>query len=176
MKIIPECAVTTLDACKAGQAVRLLGYSSGEWALVSELHNRPGERALIILGEVDSPTYQIYPDPRAINVLAYADEVLLDIDQAEPFEPPFHNLSEKNGAILRNGSEWFMNVQSGNSRGLRHEVATYDIGNHILIERVYDFNRMAMFGKWDIYLGNMGWQRERWVRIFSFNLEPQKEG
>ena len=76
--------------------------------------------------------------------------------------------------MIREETRWLLNVQETNARFQYHR-AQYDFETFQLVEVSREFNNIAIFGKWVLYLGDRESPREEWIRIAAFERKPPQE-
>lgn len=173
MNILPEFEIKALSECKAGKLVRPLSHFGKEkFALVADIENKQ-TRALILLQE-DGPVYLIEEQPDQHHVLDYSGDLILEMDQRGPFSAGFGGMYGQAGCVVHDGTRSLLNVRPG---GIRWgpDVAQFNCQTFVLEYAKNQSPYIAVFGKWQMYIGDMEGAREKWIRVASFEWSLPQE-
>lgn len=151
MQITPACEIRPVSECEPGTLIQLVGHHRvpREWALVCGVVDQPETMGIVNLGDV--PSYSLIREPDKTRVLAMSDRPRLSVDMTGPSEPPFVELYEAPGAIIRNLDGWFLNLAP--DQGPRYARGTLDLQTMSLVKDTERLNNTAIFGRWTILLG-----------------------
>lgn len=172
MRISPACDVKPVSECEPGTLIRYLGHGPSGWALVCNVVGQPDIKGAVNLGDDRSPSFSLFREPSSLQVLAFAEPPRLLVDMNGPSEPPFAELFEANGAIVRNSTGWFMNVFS--EQGQRRQRGTLDLETMTLVDDTERLNNTAVFAKWSLQLGQPRDRDEKPTEIFAFEWRTRR--
>lgn len=173
MNILPKFKMNALSECNAGGLVRPLShFGKGIFALVADIENNQ-HRALILLQE-DGPVYAIENRPDQHRVLEYSGDLILELDQRGPFSAGFGEMYGQAGCVVHDGMRSLLNVRPGSIRW-GPDVAQFNCQTFVLEHAKNQSPYVAVFGKWQMYIGDMEGAREKWVKVASFEWSPPQE-
>ena len=170
MHISPKFEVKALSECEAGKLIRpLRKFGDGIFALVANLENNR-RRALILLEE-DGPVYVIEEHPDQHHVLEYAGGLIFELDQFGPYSSGFGEMFGEIGCVVLDGTRLLLNVRPGNIR-FAFDIMHFNCQTFLLENVNVQSHNVAVFGKWQVYIGDTKRSRDEWVKMASFERVP----
>ena len=164
--------IKALSECKSGQLVRpLRQLANGKFAIVADLDNNR-RHALIVL-QAEGPVYVIEEQPDQHYVLEYSDDLIFELDQLGPYSSGFAEMYGQVGCMVRDGARSLLNVGPQDPR-FGSDIAQFNCQTFLLENVNTNSHNIAVFGKWQAYIGDLGKSREEWVRMASFEWNPQR--
>ena len=173
MNILPEFEIKALSDCKTGRLVRPLSHFGKEkFALVADIEN--SDRRVLILLLEDGPVFVIEDQPDYHHVLEYNGDLILELDQRGPFSAGFGEMYGQVGCMVHDGTRSLLNVRPADIRW-GADVAQFNCQTFMLEYARNQSRNIAVFGKWQMYIGDMDGARENWVGVAGFEWSPPQE-
>lgn len=172
MNIIPEFEIKALSECKAGRLVRpLRQLGNGKFALVADLENN--RRRVLVLLQEDGPVYVIEEQPDQHHVLEYGGDLIFELDQLGPYSSGFAEMYGEVGCMVRDGKRSLLNVRPWDPH-FGPDIAQFNCQTFLLENVNAQSHNIAVYGKWQAYIGDMEKPRSEWIRMASFEWNPQR--
>ena len=79
---------------------------------------------------------------------------------------------EMPGCVIREAERWLMTVPLRNG-SFPENAVHLDIGESHLVRASIEIGRIAVFGKWTLWLGDRSHTPDRWMEIASFEWKSE---
>lgn len=154
-----------LSECSPNQLVRILrtGFDA-KFAVVCDVPI-PDKRGLVSFGE-DDAVFEMYEDADTISVLAYEGELVWELDQSGPFEPPIREIFSKTGCFFVTDGGEYLSLQRAHTK--RKEPALLNIAKGCVEQYRELTQRAAIFGSWKLFLEDADRPIENRTKIAEF--------
>lgn len=165
MKIFPSCEVKMLSECSSGKLVRLLNFGqSDSYSIVCKSPN--AGKVGVVWIDTNMVQFDEYEDADTLSVLEYNGDLVWEIDQQGPFEPPIRDIFEMSGSIVVTKDASYLNVIRSNSvpsTKLQLKISEGFVGPYR--EPMRD---AAIFGSWKLFLEDAHRPIENRTKIAEF--------
>lgn len=165
MRIIPDCSIKPLSECNPGQIVRNLSYNTTNYALVAA--SADGKANYLIFLTDEGPQYELISDAYDHLVLAYAGELVWEVNQDSLFERSSGNLFSASGALIRTVDDWLLNVEEYQARN-RKNRGQFILGSGLLGAYREHHHNVGIFGAWRLFLHDEGTPFDSKLEIARF--------
>lgn len=165
MNIFPSCEVKMLSECQPNQLVRVLRTGvDASFAVVGDVPI-PNKLGLVSFGEHDA-VFDMYEDADTISVLAYEGELVWELDQQGPIEPPIREIFDKPGCFFVSSEGKYLSLQRAHAR--RKEPALLNLSTGCIEQYRELTQRTAIFGSWKLFLEEIERPIENRIEIAAF--------
>jgi len=168
MLVFPGAAVQTLADSKPGQLVRSLEYGDKDrFGAVFETidHGRRG----ILTFATERPTFEFDEQPEKVAVLAYAGELVWEIDQSGPIETVGRVLYERPGCVICDEDGWLVNAVASRPDHWSRTRMQFNIKTGVLDKYRDRLQKVAIFGAWSLFLEDKRRPFDARIAIASFD-------
>lgn len=109
MKVFPDCEIKMLSECSPGQLIRTLYFGQeGDFSIVCK---PPHEGKVgVVWVDGDMAIFDMYDDADMKMVLAYKGDLVWEVDQTGPFEPPNNKIFDMPGCFVIANDSSYLNV------------------------------------------------------------------
>ncbi|WP_217622868.1 hypothetical protein [Roseovarius nubinhibens] len=138
-----------LSECSPNQLVRILrtGFDA-KFALVCDVPIQ-NKRGLVSFGE-DDAVFEMFEDADTISVLAYGGELVWELDQEGPFEPPIREIFSKTGCFFVTNGGAYLSLQRAHAQRKNPALLNIEKG---CVEPYRELTQgVAIFGSWKLFL------------------------
>lgn len=154
-----------LSECQPNQLVRVLRTGvDASFAVVCDVPI-PNMRGLVSFGE-DDVVFDMYEDSDTISVLAYKGELVWELDQQGPFEPPIREIFDKPGCFFVSDGGTYLSLQRAHAH--RKEPTLLNLSKGCIEQYRELTQRTAIFGSWKLFLEDAERPIENRAEIAAF--------
>jgi len=165
MKIFPSCEVKVLSECLPGQLVRMLRSGLAHFYCIVCSTPMDGKVGIVWM-DGNTAKFDMYDEADTEAVLAYNGELIWEVDQDGPFEPPIRKIFDQSGCLVVAQEARYLNVTRPDqipSIKLQLNLDDGSVGQYQ--ERTRD---AAIFGSWKLFLEDVDRPIENRTKIAEF--------
>lgn len=149
MKIFPSCEVKMLSECLPGQLVRMLRSGLAHFYCIVCSTPMDGKVGIVWI-DGNTAKFDMYDEADTEAVLAYDGDLIWEVNQDGPFEPPVKQIFEMSGClVVAKGAKYLNVTRSEQTPRTKLQLNLDDGSVGQYQERLRD---AAIFGSWKLFL------------------------